>query len=52
MFAAQVLQVLVETGSHLHHAAGHHLKIVVPHAGECFVAENNVNDAGTVDWWD
>lgn len=31
VFTAQILHVLMETVSHLVHAAGHELEIVVPH---------------------
>ena len=44
-------QFLNKTMAHSVHTSRHISQVLVPHGGEIFVAENDVDDTGTVDGW-
>jgi hypothetical protein len=48
MFTAEVFKVLHKAVTHLNNTARHQLEVFVPHLGELFISEDNVNDSSTV----
>ena len=50
VFVAKLLKFFNETGSHLSHAGRHILEVLVPHGGEFLVSEDNIHNAGSVNW--
>jgi hypothetical protein len=50
MFVAKVLELLDKSSSHFLHAGRHHNKIVVPHLRQVWIAEDDVNNSGSLNW--
>lgn len=51
LFAAELLEVVLEERAHLNDAVGHALDLAEPLLVELWVVENLGGDAGAVDWW-
>jgi hypothetical protein len=48
VLVSETLKSSLESGSHLGHSVGHDDEVLVPHLGELFISENDVDDSSTV----
>jgi hypothetical protein len=48
VLTTEILKVLFKAVAHLNNATRHQLEVVMPHLGELFIAENDVNDTGAM----
>ena len=51
VLTAEVLKFAYKTVAHLHDTSRHKLEVIVPHLGQLFISQDDVNNTCTVNWW-